>query len=934
MKRVTSVLSLLALSFMIGTFDCAAADVSKFLPATTGIVDIDERQAQLERRIKRAAGSGRLTGAESQTFLDELDKIAELEAAFKGESDSLSAWESLKLLFQLDTLSRRLEQSLRDRTVSSADLDSRLGEIEVRLADARSSRRLTEQEANEFSYEVNRVKALKNSFAADGGTVSDAEALKLAIALDAVSSRLEATMHDRQYELPNAGKLRAELDKRISEGIAAGKIDASEADELKEEFKRIAEKEARLKRLGRPLTSVETLDLVLELDKLSTSIDRFSTATASVFPSYLKRKERIEARIAGGLVSGKLTLAEAYRFKEELGELEVREKELAKSAGDLSASEKKLLNVDLEKIAAALERRLVDTTKTWAGIPERLDTIGRRITAARSKGRLSESEASILAEELKRTLTKWDSHQRTDEEGVYPLNESLAVATSIEQLGQRLSDALHDRSVEIPKLDALKDNLDDRIAFGIINGRFTLADGKRFLDEFDGIVARQMSYQASGNDLTDRERLVIALGFQQLLARVERAVRDNIAGSTTGELKTQLAEQINEGVASGKLTEAEHNYLKRELARVNALETSYAGSGGRLTGREALTVLQEVLTLKASVKNELQDTEIASSDLNRRTAELQQRISTGVTTGKLMAARAGELRKELARIKEMERKYSDDGGVSRGEATTLAYLLEALGATIESSMSDTQAARPNITRMEEEIDRKLANAVVEGTINLQQVDVYTAKLEDIARLEMSFRYSGDGLSFAESATLKNELDKLDKAIDADLASGKRSWTGLDDGIEKTARRIEDGIEAKKLTGEAAANLKTEIDRIQKAKIAFAHSQGGYDLGETESLVKDLDRLNAELDLRLKGQNFAWSDIDRRQQSVELQIKSAIKTGKLNATAAKQVQDELERIKRAKAAFTVSDGNLNYFQRVSLAGALDKLDDLMKKKTTR
>jgi polyhydroxyalkanoate synthesis regulator phasin len=933
MKRALSLVGILAISFgLSGALSSPAhsADLSKFLPSGGGIVNIDERQAQLERRISDAVSAGRLTRGESQTFLDELDKIAELKANFKASSDNLSTWESLKLVFQLDTLSRRLEQSLRDRTLSGADLDFRIREIESRLADARSSKRLTEQEANEISYEINRIKLRLGAYASDN-LINDVESLNLALALDAVSGRLESTMHDRQYQLPNIDKLQSELEKRISEGVASGKIDAKEATELKEDFKSIADREAKLKRFGRPMTSVETLELALDLEKLAQSIDKFSTTSSSTSPDYAKRKERIEARTARGLVSGKLTLAEAYQLKEQLTELETDEKRWTQTDGSLSPEEQKALTVELEKLAAALERRLVDISKTWPGISEKLDTLDRRITAARSKGRLSESDATALSKELSRISAKWNSYGHIDDDGVYPLSESLEVSTSIERLNQKLSDSLHDRTVEIPKLDVLNNSVDERIAFGITTGKLSLSDAKRFIDEFDGIITKQMGYQASGNDLQDRERLLVALEYQQLLAKVERAIHDNVQGLTTDEQKLQINEQIGEGVASGKLTESESTMLKSELARVRALEATYKGSGNKLSGKEALTVLQELKTLQAGVRREVQDTEIASSDLGKRMDELQLRIATGVTTGKLTVAEATNLRKDLSKIKDQEREYSDDGGISRGEATTLAYLLEKLGANIEAAMRDSQVSLPNIQRSQEEIDRKLANAVVDGTIGLEQVERFGKKLEDIGRLELSFRYSGDGLSFAESSTLKSELETLSKSIDDVIAKGERS-TGLDEGIQKTASRINDGIQNKKLAPDAASALKAEIDRIQKAKLAFAHSQGGYDLQETESLVKDLDRLNAELDLRLRGQNFAWSDIDRRQQSVELQMRSAIKSGKLNPSEARRIQQELDRIKRAKAAFTVSDGDLNYFERVSLAEALDKLDDMMKKRT--
>ncbi len=910
-----------------------ATDISKLFNSAASVGNVDVRQAQLERRVKDAVSAGRLTRNEAQPFYDELEKISDLEATFKSTSGNLSTWESLKLLFQLDTLSRQFEQSLGDRTISGADLDARIHEIEARLADARHSKRLTDQEANEFTYELNRIKLLKGSYGADGAVPSDHNSLQLALSLDALSSRLESTMHDRQYQLPSIDKLQVELEKRISDGISSGKLDEREAKDLKQEFQRISDRESQLKRFGRPLTSFETLELALDLEKLSTSVEKFATTSTVISHDFTLRKQYIREKIAAGLVSGKLTLGEAYRLKEQLLQLDSLQTSSSQSDASITQAEKKALALELEKLSSAVNRRLVDLGNSSPGINERLDTLDRRISTAQAKGRLSDSEASLLSAELKRISTKWRNYDHGGDDRPYPLDESLLVATSIEQLTQKLSDSLHDRTVEVPKLNVLELNLDDRIVYGATSGNLSLLEAKKLLDDFNVISQKKASLTASSSSSSiDRDRLMIALEFQQLTAKVEHGIHDSTHSQSLEDLKTALNEQLNEGIASGKLTESEASSLKGQLSRIRTEENSFNGLSGRLRASAAVALLKDWKDFQTSLNEELRDSEIASPDLNKRVSELQARIAAGVNNGNLTNAEAVDLRKELARIRGMERDYTADGGISRGEAVTLSFWLEKLAANIESSMHDTKVDLPSISRIQEEIDRKLANAVVDGTCSLDEIEKFTSKLEDISRLELSFRYSGDGLSYAESATIKTELDKLTKLIDATLAASTTRWTGLDEGISKTSKRIADGLVTKKLTSDIGNTLKSEVDRIQKAKIAFAHSQGGFDLEETESLVHDLDRLNAEIDLRMKGQSFAWSDIDRRQQNVELLMRQGIKTGKLNGSEVKRLQGELDRIKRAKSAFTMSDGSLNYFERVSLAEALDKLDNMMRRGT--
>ncbi|MBX9671302.1 MAG: hypothetical protein K2X93_27180 [Candidatus Obscuribacterales bacterium] len=909
-----------------------ATDISKLFNSAASVGSVDVRQSQLERRIKDAVSSGRLTRNEAQPFYDEIEKISDLEATFKASSSNLSTWESLKLLFQLDTLSRQFEQSLGDRTISGADLDARIHEIEARLADARHSRRLTDQEANEFTYELNRIKLLKGAYSVDGAVLSDNNSLQIALSLDTLSARLESTMHDRQYQLPSVDKLQVELEKRISDGIASGKLDEQEAKDLKQEFQRIADREAQLKRFGRPLTSVETLELALDLEKLSTSVEKFSITSSVLAHDFKRKKEHIREKIAAGLVSGKLTLGETYRLKEQLSQLDSMQSSSSQSDAGINEAEKKALALELEKLSSAVNRRLVDLGNSSPGISERLETLDRRISTAQAKGRLTDAETSLLSADLKRISAKWRNYDHGGDDRPYPLDESLSIATSIEQLAQKLSDSLHDRTVEVPKLNILEVNLDDRIAYGVTSGKLSLMEAKKLLEDFNAISQKKAGLSTAYSTPSDRDRLMIGLELQQLTAKVERGIHDSTHSQSLDDLKAALNDQLNEGIASGKLTDSESTSLKGQLSRIKTEERSFNGLTGKLRASAAVALLKDWKEFQTSLNEELKDSEIASPDLNKRVTELQARIAVGVNNGNLTNTEAVDLRKELARIREMERDYTADGGISRGEAVTLSFWLEKLAASIEASMHDTKVDLPSISRIQEEIDRKLANAVVDGTCSLDDIEKFTAKLEDIARLELSFRYSGDGLSYAESATIKTELDKLTKLIDATLASSTTRWTGLDEGIANTSKRITDGITTKRLTADVGNTLKSEVDRIQKAKIAFAHSQGGYDLEETESLVHDLDRLNAEIDLRFKGQNFAWSDIDRRQQNIELLMKQGIKTGKLNSGEARRMRNELDRIKRAKSAFTMSDGSLNYFERVSLAEALDKLDNMMRRRT--
>ncbi len=85
-----------------------ANDFTNLIGGLTGLTDVDSRQVQIERRIKDAISSGRLTWAEGDTYLKQLAQIERTEADFKVSDNKLSTWESMRLSLDLDKLSRDL----------------------------------------------------------------------------------------------------------------------------------------------------------------------------------------------------------------------------------------------------------------------------------------------------------------------------------------------------------------------------------------------------------------------------------------------------------------------------------------------------------------------------------------------------------------------------------------------------------------------------------------------------------------------------------------------------------------------------------------------------------------------------------------------------------------------------------------------------------
>jgi hypothetical protein len=417
-----------------------------------------------------------------------------------------------------------------------------------------------------------------------------------------------------------------------------------------------------------------------------------------------------------------------------------------------------------------------------------------------------------------------------------------------------------------------------------------------------------------------------------LSAQVERSIHEDFNSSAAiKQIKRELRSQIEEGSISGAISESDCDDLKSELKRTDELESKYKQGG---SAKLALDVAKELKSLKERVVAKLNDLEVAVPDPQVRLNQLRTRLGVGITAGRLTPEESRELLTELNNVAEQQKKYAEFGGMSSGEAAVLAYNIEKVGRLIETKIRDEEISQPNVDKQQTDLDKTLAKAILDGRLRLNQIEPFKRRLEHIARLEMGYRYSGDGLSYAESLILNKEIGKVAKDIETSIKSTSASNSNVNDRIDRSARRIADGVITDKMTTDQADKLKQELDRISKARVAFAHSRGGYDLEEIETLIHDIDRLDKEIDARLKGQDFAWSELERRQNQLEQRLSAGIKTGQIKAAEAKEIQRELDSITRAKLGFAQTEGSLNYFERLSLGEALDRIGQRINKKTTR
>jgi hypothetical protein len=919
----------IALSFNIsGTFTNGAQAASIADSARSSALAIDEfdvRISNIEKRLTEAYSAGRLSQTQYEKVRNDIRVFTEQAAVFKASDGSLSLWESLRLNFDFDHIVKDMEASLGDRQTGFVDVGGRWNEIQKRLADAFSLGRLTRQEFDDMSYQLECIKKSVDDAKSQSGTgqLSITDNIRFILALDSLSKKLTKTVHDRQTSLIAVDARQAELDKKIRDGAASGKLTTDEEKALRLEFDAIAQKEAQLRSLDRPYTAEEQLSLALDLERLNGKIDSQiydSDTTVVTGPNVEERAKQLDAAIAQALNDGLLALSEAQVYNSELSDILLKSQQF--TAGGLDLLKTQNLLVDIERLKGKVDRATYNKSSIWPGVEGTINDIDKRLSEAHSANRLEESAYSGIKGELNRLVALKADYRAS--QGLSTI-EAITLVANLEQLAGRFSRSVEDRQIAfIPDVDKRKQEVSRRIAQGVVSGQLTAEESNALLVELERVSARQAAFKVDGA-LDEREKLTLALDLERLATKVEREIRDNpYVVKPMTERRQVIERALSTGSLNGTLSNQEVQALNTELSRILAYENASMTTDG-LDASEAVQISKDLEKLAKDVEAATKNADVALPDIGKRQAELYQRITEGVMQGRLSAKDADNLKHDFYRVMDDEAKYRSSGGLSFGEQAALALELEKLANNIESSMREANSSMPDVDSRQAEFDKKLASSVASGQLTLTQAQTFTRELDRIARDEINYRFSGAGLSYAEALALVTELEKLNGHLDTQLAGRITQWATLDAHLQDSARQVGEALLGQKLSVTQATQFKRELDRIAQAKQAFTASGGGLTLAETESLVRDLDRFSVDFQARLgKGQNIAWTDIENRQARVEARLLQ----GRLPKETVKKARRDLQSLSNTKALYRALGRNYSYKEITTMAQTLDRLDRLV------
>ncbi|HND05219.1 MAG TPA: S-layer homology domain-containing protein [Candidatus Obscuribacter sp.] len=569
------------------------------------------------------------------------------------------------------------------------DVEGRRVQLEKTVNEAVLSGRLSSVDSEAFKKELNRIKDLEAGYRASG-KLSIWQKTRLSLELDVISSNLERTMGTRkEVGLTDLAGKETELASRLSAALSSGRLTNLEVSGLSQELEAIKNKENLYKQAG-ALNNTQTLEIALDLDKLSSKLEAQLKARTGADVNYSARRGELRTRLKDLLTAGRISQTEADTYNQELNRIESREASLTAGGNSLTVTDQLSLALDLERVNSALERYTAGVTSVGLpGIDAMQTALEKRLSDNQAAGKFTVQQYGELKQEFDR-IAQVENNYRSD--GILSDSETLTLSSSLDALNRKIDSALTANTPQpgaglagrqaelLKKLDGAK-----------ASQRLSEVQYQDLRGKLDQTSARERLYRADGV-LTDAETLSLASELDTISGQIDRSLAPL---PDLGSTRAAIEKRVQDGLASGRLSPAAESELRSDLSRVAQLESAFKSGTGTLNDEQVAHLAREY----TAIGGRLDKTMTALPDVTVKRTDLERKITEGEAAGVLSAGQVSDMRRELSRIASVEASFrSSDNSLSDWEVMTLNRDLERLDSDVVRLMaahSVTPAAAVN-----------------------------------------------------------------------------------------------------------------------------------------------------------------------------------------------------------------------------------------------
>jgi hypothetical protein len=418
---------------------------------------------------------------------------------------------------------------------------------------------------------------------------------------------------------------------------------------------------------------------------------------------------------------------------------------------------------------------------------------------------------------------------------------------------------------------------------------------------------------------------------------------------------TQITNRIIDAINANKLSTIDTQNLKSQLDRIKSMESGYRANraGGQLDAIETATLNAELNKVETSLNQMLglsssTNTTFGASvttnvdNFDASLAELKQRITKNLTTGRLTIDEARSLTNQYNRVLSDRNSFKADGTLSFDETNRLNQQIDELKRSIAANNHDSQVW-PGIDGQQAAQAKRIDDGIAAGKVSRTEYEQLKAESNRIANQETLARTNG--LQLEETIALATSLRDLDKRISVSLNNSVGSgyggnqypggWQNDRDGMGNrdgrdfdmrqsyVLKRIDDGAANGRLDAVEAADLRADYTRLEQLEASY-RADGRLSSSELNVLQQGLESIISELKEKSASVAVQYPEIDNKQTELKNKIDLGVASGKIKRFDGQKLSASLTWIASVEAAFRQSGGNLDKAEADRILADLDRL----------
>jgi hypothetical protein len=563
----------------------------------------------------------------------------------------------------------------------------------------------------------------------------------------------------------------------------------------------------------------------------------------------------------------------------------------------------------LSPAMAADTTKLVAVAGSVSEVDARFAAIENRLNDAYAAGRLTQMQRQRFQQDLQRVADQEAVFSASN--GSLSLWETLRLHFDLDFIVKDMEASLGDRKSGFVDASSRLNEIQRRLSTAFSQGRLS----RQEFEEMRAETERESRAIAAAKDrngqlsITDNIRLVLEL--DRLSQRLTRTVHDRQFSLTAIDVRqSEVGRRIEDGIKTGKLTDAEAADLKAEFKRISDRQDELRKLARPLTSEEQLSMALDIEKLSGQVDSQIYDNEVVTHDTSRvpkRESEVDRDIASALSTGLITLTEAQVYKQQLDQIiaKEKNFKILAGGELDALQTQNLLVELEQLSGTVDRSTSEKKPVWSGVNGTIADIKRNIDDAKKASRLDQADEDSLTKEINAIEAKRLN-----GGATAQATMEIVVALNQLSSKLTRSVKDREIAYIpDLEKRKSDINKRIAEGVVSGKLTLEEANSAIAEFNRIGAQQITYKAVDGVVDEREKLTLALELERLSTKVERDIRDNSFASKPVQVLKEDADRSIASGTLSGKLTAQEVQSLRAELNRINNLKTAKLLAKASL-------------------------